>query len=773
MTLLVREEGSERVDAFPLVPVGTIGERIEVAQGAVKEDGCYRFAIVTGDEYIPKSSKLVINGDEDFGPCPVIPRERLNRKGLPPTWSEDREAFSLIYGFARAEVELVGLDGRKLLSTRDIPVLVRGDSDEDEARLARMYETLFSSERDKALQLMLSGFARESERFSIIEGSTVERSPRSLSTFIQMSEEVLDGLESVLPQLRVRPMQRISTIKTRADGGRVYRLDRDEVLWIATHPDVLERTAATTGIGDGWSHYMPRYVETRRHVRSLDTYENQAILSFIAHCAGVTGHLGDLLASYSVDDTRVIRALNRHWDDGYVASPLTVLRVSGSGRERARAALARLTERGLRLSRYYAQAFSGALAHEYRLPRRTKVFQEVPTYMRVYELMERWESFGDVDLTGNGLALFTPRIDTFYEYYCLYLLLDALIGLGFEAVRTDFVKYTYENPFHSSSGIANRYEMARGSKRVLLFYEPVAYGYRNAEHGVGLQRVTATPGQSKPVYTPDFLLRLDCGDGVFRDFVLDAKYSRVSDVAEKVRGFCLDGRSVTATTLTECILKYQVGCVSSETGRPPAAVWLLCGKGDGDVVEFCVQSPWASERADVHTSGALALGWSSEGLGSLLTSFGLANSPDGRTAITSESQSHEEKIRPDRRAPHGRSSRHSSEYRQSKRRESKPFQGQESHSDLGNVVGPSKEEASLVYEALSDRYDLFGTQWSSREIGLREPFYRRSLGDGSTSDDYQLMFVRGEMLFFRNRLDQKQLRKFRMLVQRLEPRIVY
>lgn len=746
-------------------------ERIEVAAGAVKEDVRYRFAVVAGDAYLQRPSRLVVNGDEDFGPCPVTSRDRLDRSGLPSVWSEEKEAFSLIYGFARAEVELVGLHGRELLSTRDIPVLVRGDSKAEEERLARMYETLFATERGETLKWMLSGSAREGDRFSIVEGSAVERSPRSLSTFIQMTEEVLDGFEAVLPQLRARPMQRVSTVQARVDGERVYRLDRDEVLWMATHPDVLERTAAPTGIGDGWSHYMPRYVETRRHVRSLDTYENQAILSFIAHCAGITGHAGSLLASYGEDDARVMGALNRRWDEGYFAAPLTVLRASGSGRERARASLARLTERALRLGRYYAQAFPGASALEYRLPRRTKVFQEVPAYMRAYELMERWEIFGDVDLSGNGFALLTPRVDTFYEYYCLYLLLDALNGLGFEMVRADHVDYAYKNPFHTGSGIANRYELARGSERVRLFYEPVAYGYRDSEHGVGLQRITASPGQSEPVYTPDFLLRHDRGDGALRDLVLDAKYSRVSDIARRVRGFNLDGRSVNVTTLMECILKYKVGCVASETGWSPAAVWLLCGKDDGDIVETYATSPWAHARDDVHASGALALGRSSEGLKSLLRSFGLADSSDGVMAPESEMRSHGKSdggsARPDRRVEHRRNPQHSSERRQSERKGPRPSRGPEPQSVAVDAEGPSKGEAALVYEALSDRYDLFDVQWSSRAIGLREPFFRRSLGEGVSSEDYQLMLVRGEILFFRRKLDRKQLRKFRALVQKL------
>lgn len=67
----------------------------------------------------------------------------------------------------------------------------------------------------------------------------------------------------------------------------------------------------------------------------------------------------------------------------------------------------------------------------YRLPKRTKIFQEIPAYAEIHALMRAWDAFGEFQMQRDGMVLHTWKMDKLYEYYVLYELLSVLRGRGF------------------------------------------------------------------------------------------------------------------------------------------------------------------------------------------------------------------------------------------------------------------------------------------------------------------------------------------------------
>lgn len=68
--------------------------------------------------------------------------------------------------------------------------------------------------------------------------------------------------------------------------------------------------------------------------------------------------------------------------------------------------------------------------------------------------------------------------------------------------------------------------------------------------------------------------------GHWQDFVFDAKYRYVAGtvgVPDRELGLP-GGRSLMITEQMDCLVKYKLGCIASDTGLAPRAVWLLCGR---------------------------------------------------------------------------------------------------------------------------------------------------------------------------------------------------
>lgn len=570
--------------------------------------------------------------------------------------TEVERPFALVFGYARAEVVLelgpdtyaggvsVGGDvqGRGLREasadgserdsqdleffSEDIPVLVRGSRELEVERVQRMYETLFAGAGDPVLALMLTGAPSEGNRFSIVEGGVVANLPRSLSTFLQMTERVLAGFEERLPAFRIRAASKVSRSVQRIPRNKVSQLGPMEALWIARNPDVLERVAGPSPITNGRESYLPRFVETERRTRTYDIYENRVVVAFLGQ---VTARLQALLALFDTGEQleqRVNRTLGQENGEDYVLSSLLVADASRQRRERLSKTLERLARWAKRLEGDYRRAVPGVARISFVPPRRSKIFQEVVLYGSLYELMQMWCDFGDVDVSGVNLAFRTQRMDTLYEYYVLHELLAGLREAGFmpdqnEEEPVSVVRYTDRGQFgQASEEVANKYLLRRGADRVQLFYQPVFGAGLEEENGVTLHRTTQS-GHDAP-YTPDILLRLSIGGGPWRDFVLDAKYATVGSVWGRVRGTAFGSSS----KMFDCLRKYRLECVASDTGCPPVAVWLLCGREHENDVRCYEGSTWArlQARGGFVPSGAASVSPLANEVGQVLGFLGIA-----------------------------------------------------------------------------------------------------------------------------------------------------
>lgn len=609
--------------------------------GCLKEDERYKLRIVTDSPSFISDVSVVVDGEEVAKGLAENRASYRNDDGTllyvyAPTLlggsGADGQILLLIYGFARIEVSLTFDSGEMvILESDDIPVLVRGNREQETERVDSMFDALFSAPPSQPLQWMLTGTPSHDERFSIVEGGATSPASRSVSTFLQVTDQVLSGFERLLPRFRSHVRSSIREVPTRVSGNKVRIAGAREAHWIATHPDLLQRSRVESGIRMGSGFYMPRFVQTDQRTRSYDTYENRLIVSFLSACGQRLGRLSTLIESERGFSESVERAMNPFSIEGYVFSSLLI---ASSGHRRREAVLERadsLRRKAATLEHAYKIAMPGVETGRFLPPRRSKVFQEVVPYTKLYELIMEWCAMGDLDIRGSLLALRTARMDRFYEYYVLLSILSRLYEHGFRPCSTidspiGVVEYSLSRTsryFRNEGQVSNRYVLDGEMGSVTLYYQPVIYGDEREENGIQLHRTSVGARGHDSYYTPDFLLVFSSESGN-KTVAIDAKYRYTQDV--------MDG--VPESDFQKCLRKYRQE--TSGILGPPNAVWLLCGRDTEVETRYWERSSWSQSTKGYIRSGAMTLTPMGDGLNNLLEMIGILQQADGSEGPASD-----------------------------------------------------------------------------------------------------------------------------------------
>ena len=638
---------------FPLTAPAARPELLKISpDGCLKEDESYQLRLVTNSDDSITDISVIVDGEEvakglaegsssyhdsNGELLHVYTPTLLGRSGA------DGQILLLIYGFARIEVSLALASGDTLsLESDDIPILVRGDRESETARVEGMFDALFSAPPSRPLQWMLTGTPSYNERFSIVEGGTTSPASRSVSTFLQITDQVLSGFEQFLPSFRSHVRSSIHGVPARVPGNKVRVASAREARWIASHPQVLQRSRVESGIKMGSGFYMPRYVQTEQKARSYDTYENRTIVSFLSACGQRLGRLSSLIESEQGLGESVETALNPFSAEGYVLSSLLIATSSMRRGEAVRERAESLRRKAASLEHAYQLAAPGVNPDRFLPPRRSKVFQEVAPYTKLYELMMRWCTMGDLDMRGSLLALRTARMDRFYEYYVLLAILSKLDQHGFRPSNAveppiEVVEYSLAKTsryFRNEGQVANKIVLDGKTGTVALYYQPVIYGDDREENGIRLHRTSVGASGHDSYYTPDFLI-IFRGEGGSKTVVVDAKYRYTRAVMEDSPD----------SEFRKCLRKYRQE-VSSVFG-PPDAVWLLCGRDTEVENRYWEQSTWAQSTTGFIRSGAMTLTPMGDNLEALLETLGIIRRPTESDATPDEADNRDGDYQPD------------------------------------------------------------------------------------------------------------------------------
>ena len=374
-------------------------------------------------------------------------------------------------------------------------------------------------------------------------------------------------------------------------------------------------------------NWYSRRIQTKQTVRSCDTYENRAVVSFISH---VSRTLAQVISGINQKLDALHEAKRKlsgiQGTEGYLI-PVMII---DAQIERDQPLLSKLEAQRTRAQRFYrllSEAMPVAISNSFRLPRKTKIFQEIPHYARLFQLMRTWDAFGEFDFAREGLILSMHRVSRLYELYSLASLLRWFNRQGYTpdssyAAPFERVERTQEYGMPDNEReVANVYRLQRGGEQVTLWYQPVLYGGDQEFAGLGAHRLLPNdlfdqqPNDS--YWTPDFALSFkDAG----RDslFLLDSKFTSIENAKEQ--------------RFNPCLNKYRFGTIRSN-GMPIDSVWLLCGQAPEPTCVPTGAMSWARQQGIPPIGGLAALSPFGNSIDQMMQCLGIAKGATGEDAM--------------------------------------------------------------------------------------------------------------------------------------------
>ncbi|MBF4807441.1 MAG: hypothetical protein HXK26_01915 [Lancefieldella rimae] len=720
----VENEHTHQVCDYPLYRSVLVSSSIDVvSEKPVIENAPYNLFVLLPTGVSVSDLSVSINGsDSMIDPLNQYLVETVEDEGYSlyrvPLDQNKKQPFLLTYGFARIEVLLTVKDSPEsevILTTKDIPCL--SNEDYQAPMIAKMLTELLDVEEKTVAKWMFSGNESNRKVFSIIDAALQDKSPKSLSSMVQLFEASVIEYENDYNYFCAHGFSKVIRTNSKLPPRKIRCTGSHELLWMARNSHVLSETPYETSIDYLGRYYLPREIETGIRVKSYDSYENRIVLGFLSELLANAKTICSSLKS----DTASIRALEERLNSlkrgEYSLPALTLLRQciirEGCYVEKLNDVINNLQ----RIKRKYEAVLPGVKAQFVRVPRRTKVFQEIKCYSGIYELVMRWLKFGDFSLARENLALHSLRLDKLYEYYSLFRLLCWFYNVGFEedsAEKTPIeqVSFSLKSRYYSNERqVATLYKLVRGNIRIRLYYQPVIYGDEREENGITLHRLSRNPKLPKRLdsyWTPDFMLKVSRGKSDPEWHIFDAKFSKASNLWD---GYPKGG------TFTEVMSKYKMDIGGLSSFDKVSSIWLFSGRGEAYNLQVAELSSWASKYYAGHHSGIGSLTPFYSCLDEILPLIlGLKErvlhddiNPISIDSVTSSSTA----------APIG---------------QVKPF-------------NRCLELIMELYDIVEDNKILYKSRWSEANLGFAHPLLRKSLPKGREGRYYTKVELNGEVCY--------------------------
>ena len=533
---------------------------------AVADRGTYRASVLSSVDFGPATLSFCC-GSEVIYPTLLTPKpateEGFASEYTLPT-GDTWQPFKLAYGFVAPGVSIsVPGEAPRSVSTRSIPCSCCIAN--LKKHVVGMLDALLGPDLAPAVKLMTVKGDDGSPNESTAQGE----GSSSVEAFVAHADSVLTLVEEAMPALKLRPRTKSRNAQEVVDPKRARNVGRAEAEWLTRNPDAITvgKGGPTASASQGLNWHVSR-VQTSVERISLDVPENMAVLGLLQDIVRASS---SLLITLNEGIRGLETAKSKLAAISVNEGCLPSMVIIDAQLERAHPRIALVEALRLRAKRDLRtlEVVWGLQApRKYLLPRRSKAFQEIPHYVRVYKAMLEWFEYGKVNAEKEALMLGIRSMPRLYELFCLANLADYHLKLGYAASEPELVVYSLSSRYFSNERrVANKYSFSKGQASSTLWYQAVFYSDSREEGDLGVHRTTKSTNGSQSMdsyWTPDFVLRQTSPDAAERMIVLDSKYSEP--------GYCRD-------YYADCVDKYK-HCSLRSDGRPIDSVWLLCGRGD-------------------------------------------------------------------------------------------------------------------------------------------------------------------------------------------------
>lgn len=425
----------------------------------------------------------------------------------------------------------------------------------------------------------------------ILEGSMRSKAYKSISSYLQLAEQIVNCYRNCLPYFKNTPKHSVSKIYEMKKYSELRKFTQKDLGWLSQNLEQLALCDEPTGIEYEGDYYLPLNVMSERKKLNYDIYENRIIISFLKYLVLDIYKLMEELEKTVINEEQIYRKLRRISLKGYHAPIITVKKIQSqyvrTVLERTKQVLQVLEQ----IYRMYRDCLPCTVITFSGKPRRTKIFQEIKPYRIIYDMLIKWFEFGEISLEKEKTIFRVKTMDKLFEYYCLQQLLRMLAEQEFSIDNLKFFEYKVEDSIYDNEmEVANTYIFKRKDWNVILYYQPVVFS-EDYQNGLGVYRTTMT-SRSK-YYTPDFIMEFSNGNE--KHYVIfDSKYS--------------NRKNILKYHMKECIMKYGVETEAEGDNADVRMVWVLQGRVDGEKsFEYYHNSPNAKIARNAKSYGIVSI----------------------------------------------------------------------------------------------------------------------------------------------------------------------
>ena len=535
---------------------------------AVFEDGSYGIRFEC-DQYVRvdiESVEVCVNG-EKVGSI-VLNDEAIFVEGY--TKYRDgifaEQPFLLHYDLIAVSFVLSFVDGSTKEYFTDFLLCV-SKSQEDTTNIQNMLQELIAFDDSQVGEWIFSN-AAHGESNSMYEGKWNKRAYKSLSSYIQLLEQIITCYKNNYAYFKMQGKHTIKRSSELVSYENVKTVSVDSLNWIMQNTDQLAAVPYKTGLQYRGKNYLPYHIKTDSSKKSWNVYENRVIIAFL-HTALLNAK--QVFSEFDRDvlnEERIISKIHGTFPKEYRAPIITIKSLQISF---CRILLGKLNQSIDILQTLYAQyipLFDLPPSALTSLPRKTSTFCEIRPYAQVFEIIIHWFQYGEYSLEKERLILQVKTLDKLFEYYCLLRLLKLLADNGYRKADGDkpVFKYNYtatDGYYQNERDVANTYKLCSNDVAVTLYYQPVISAVQ-FENDLKLYRTTKPPYYKPDYYTPDFVLKFSSSEHNEEYVIFDAKFSSRKNIREH--------------SLPEVIRKYSREFGVAADSRAPKMVWILQGR---------------------------------------------------------------------------------------------------------------------------------------------------------------------------------------------------
>lgn len=473
-----------------------------------------------------------------------------------------KQPFLLHYDIITVSFILSFFDGSSKEYFTDF-LLCISKNQEDIANIQNMLQELIAFDDSQVGEWIFSD-GKQGVSNSFYEGKWNKRSYKSLSSYIQLLEQVIACYKNNYTYFRMQGKHTIKQSSVLVPYEQVKKVSRDSFNWIMQNANQLADVPYRSGIQYQGKNYLPYHIKTDSSQKSWDVYENRVIISFLYTALLNAKQIFSEFHKDVLNENRIISRINGSFPKEYCAPIITIKSLQISF---CRILLGKLNHSIDTLQNLYTQyetLFDVQTSMLATLPRKTSTFCEIKPYAQVFEVIIRWFQYGEYSLEKERLILQVKTLDKLFEYYCLLQLLKLLADNGYKKadIKEPVYKYLYNSAdghYQNEQDVANTYVLSRNHITVTLYYQPVISAY-DFENGLTLYRTTSKKGY----YVPDFVLKFSSSEHDEEYIIFDAKFTS----RDAIKNFYLP----------EIIRKYSSEICAFAKCSTPKMVWILQGR---------------------------------------------------------------------------------------------------------------------------------------------------------------------------------------------------